>query len=274
MDFVPISLRSANKTPPPGWKKTCYGYFHMEKVTSQKKKERDQKTHKIADPSIKGEGFIEQQIFLNIIKTLKGHVNLIELGAGRGDWCLALAGIVDFNLIDHEITSYKCLAVEAEPTHYEWTKTHFEEQHINAIPVHGAVSDKNGECSFYSVEDPASGYGQAISEKGNLTVPCFTLDYLMNKYKFNEVDILHVDIQGEEYRMLLGATAALLNKKIKYMMIGTHRPEFNEQIERLVKPYGYEVLFSVPCHSGVNSTPFGDANIAVDGMLILKDSNV
>lgn len=271
MPFSHIALRSCERVPPMGWKKTGYGYFQMEKVQSQEKIKRDKESHKASDmPNLKGEGYIEQQIFLNLIKSLKGHVNLFELGAGRGDWCLALAGIVDFNLIDHEITSYRCLAVEAEPVHFEWTKMHFEEQSINAKPIYGAVTSKVGECQFYSVVDPASNYGQSIRDDGNLKVPCYTVDYLMNKYKFDIVDILHSDVQGAEYDMILGATEALKKKAIKYMMIGTHKLGINEQIIDYVKPYGYEFLFSVNVHEGPCDSPFGKALFPVDGLLVLK----
>jgi len=271
MLFSQIDLHSVDRTPPSGWKRTGYGYFQMEKVQSQEKIKRDKESHKAADtPSLKGEGVIERQFFFNILKTLKGHVNLFELGAGRGDWCLALAGIVDFNLIDHEISSYKCLAVEAEPTHFEWTKTHFEEQQINAIPVHGAITSQNGECQFYSMVDPASNYGQSVRPDGNITVPSYTVDYLMNKYGFDTVDIMHVDIQGAEYDMLLGMTATLTQKRIKYMMIGTHRPELNEMIIQYVKKFDYEPLFSVVVNSGPCDTPFGKALFPVDGLLVLS----
>ena len=275
-----IPLRSVDRIPTIGWKKTWYGYFQQEKVISQKKIERDKKSHKaegIITPSVplKGEGYIEQQFFLNILKDLKGHVNMMELGAGRGDWCLAMAGIIDFNLIDTEITSYRCIAVEAEPTHYGWTKEHFEQQGIvNAEAVHGAVSSKNGECKFYSIEDPASTYGQSIREDGNLTVPCYTVDYLIEKYNFDSVGFMHVDIQGAEYDMLLGAIEALKKGTLKYMMIGTHSPEMNEKMIEYIRPFNYEVLFSAPCHSKIVDTPFGRAIFPVDGLLILKNDNI
>jgi FkbM family methyltransferase len=281
MQFSTLNLVSINRQPPPDWKRMWYGYFQMEKVISQEKKRLDTEAHKLPLSNnnlqkeiLKGEDYIEQQFFLNIISSLKGHVTLIELGAGRGDWCLALAGIVDFNLIYHRITSYKCIGVEAEPTHFEWMKTHFEEQRINAIAVQGAIASKNGECKFYSITDPASNYGQAVREDGNLTVSCYTIDYLMNQYSLNGIDILHADVQGSEYDMLLGATGTLKNQTIKYMIIGTHKPGINEQIIEYVKPYNYETLFSINVKEGPCNTPFGKAYFPVDGLLILKSKEI
>ncbi len=275
MQFSHVDFRYVDRTPPAEWKKMWYGYFQMEKVISQEKKAVDKQAHKVTtdDPTLKGEGYIEQQVFLNILKSLKGHVDFFELGAGRGDWCLALAGVVDFNLIDHEITSYKCLGVEAEPTHFEWMKTHFEEQQINAIPIHGAVSLKTGKCSFYSMVDPASDYGQSVRDDGNLTVPCYTVDYLIDKYSFEKIDLMHIDIQGAEYDMFLGMEEAFKNRTVKHMMIGTHRPGMNEDIIEYVKPYGYEALFSVGVRTAVCDSPFGRASFPVDGLLVLKDVN-
>jgi len=287
MNFIKIEQRNIDRSPPTGWKKTWYGYFQMEKVISQEKLKKDKEAHKISDIvrqealhnglgakiDLLDENFLEQQFFLNILKTFKGHVNLFELGAGRGDWCLALAGVTDFNLIDTEITSYKCLAVEAEPSHFEWTKAHFEEQGIKAIPVYGAIASQNGECKFYSIEDPASNYGQSVRSDGNITVPCYTIDYLIDKYKFDKIDLMHVDIQGLEYEMFLGATKALETGAIKYMIIGTHYPEINDKIINYVKYYNYKAIFSAQCYSGTIDTPFGKAILPVDGILVLKYEN-
>lgn len=282
MKFSEIKVRSVDRILPIGWKKTWYGYFQMEKVISDVKKKRDESSHKASDGSkvkestgepLKGEGYLEQQFFLNIMSGLKGHINMVELGAGRGDWCLATAGVVDFRLIDHQIDTYRCLAVEAEPAHYEWTKTHLEEQGINATVEHCAVWSSNGECPFYAKEDPASHYGQSVRDDGNIKVPCYTVDYLMEKHGFDTVDFMHVDVQGAEYEMLLGAKRALENRSIKYMMIGTHRPELNEKLIEFLKPYGYEILFSAPCHSGTHDTPFGKVSLPVDGILLVKDAN-
>lgn len=277
-----IKLKSVDHTPPVGWKKTWYGYFQMEKVISEVKKQRDKVSHKASDRSklknagepLIGEGYLEQQFFLNIIQSLEGRVDMMELGAGRGDWCLATAGVIDFKLVDTQATSYRCLAVEAEPIHYEWTKIHFEEQGLNATAVHGAVWSENGECSFYAKEDPASHYGQSIRPDGNLTVPCYTVDTLMEKHGFDKVDFMHVDIQGAEYEMLKGMKKALENGSIKYMMIGTHRPEMNDRLMGALELYGYEIIFSARCHSNEPvDTPFGKATLPVDGILLVKHAN-
>lgn len=271
MELAHVDYRRVDRMPPPNWKKMWYGYFQMTKVQSKEKIENDKKTHKVSSaPGLKGEGYIELQVFLNLVKSLKGHVNFLELGAGRGDWCMALAGTVDFNLIDHEITSYQCVGVEAEPTHYDWMKTHFEEQEINAISVYGAISPYDGECQFYSVVDPASNYGQSVRDDGNITVPCYTVDTLISKYGLDKVDIMHVDVQGAEYGMFQGMENTLKTGSVKYMIIGTHKPEFNNKIIKCVRPYGYRSLFSVECHGGQCSSPFGDVLFPVDGLLVLE----
>ena len=274
MDFSHIVPRYLKRVPPEGWKNTWYGYFQMEKVISEEKKRRDEKTHKLPQSHqrelIRGESFLEQQVFLNIVNSLEGHVDMFELGAGRGDWCLALAGIIDFGLIDTKATSYRCLAIEAEPSHYEWTKEHFEKQEINAIAVHGALWSSVGECSFYSKENPASNYGQCVRDDGNIKVPSFTVDSLMRKYQFDKLDLIHADIQGAEYEMVLGSIKALEERKVKYWMIGTHLPDLNDRITDFMRPYGYRVLYSVTCASGVHESPFGKISVPVDGLLVLE----
>ena len=65
----------------------------MEKVQSSKSGK-----HSFSDPgSVTGncheEDEIEIQIILNLVNDAPvQHINMIELGAGAGEWCLALAG--------------------------------------------------------------------------------------------------------------------------------------------------------------------------------------
>jgi len=60
----------------------------------------------------------EIDCFLSILAEIKkDSVRMFELGAGYGEWCLALDGVLKHKLIQTQIKSYRCLAIEAEPTH-------------------------------------------------------------------------------------------------------------------------------------------------------------
>jgi FkbM family methyltransferase len=62
------------------------------------------------------------------------------------------------------------IAVEAEPSHFEWISRHLEDNGINAFEqtlVNAAVSDSEGEVRF-QIGDPNHWYGQHISSSTSL----------------------------------------------------------------------------------------------------------
>jgi len=74
-------------------------------------------------------GDLERFAFCAILEEFGGgHMTMFEVGAGRADWTCALAGLVRFKGIRNPPASYRALAVEAQPEHYEWSKQAIEEQ--------------------------------------------------------------------------------------------------------------------------------------------------
>jgi len=231
------------------------GHYMMRKCMSQKKRERDIQH----DSAIRREGKVpetefKRDCFLSILTDIKrNHVNMFELGAGWGRCCLELAGAIDYRVIPLIPRSYRCLAVEADSNHYQWAKEHFETQNINGIVVDGAVSNKNGVCQFIIDPDPASCYGQAVClmigsrklpiiknlyynfiAKKTRTVSMYTVDHLIRAYGFDHIDILHMDVQGAEYKVMLGAAESIKNDLIDYLFIGTHSSKLNDMLKKLL----------------------------------------
>lgn len=250
----------------PGW----YGYWEMKKTLSKKFREFCQKIHNYNKGLIEEE--LEKQCFLSIINEIKDNqIKMFELGAGAGRMSLALAGIVDFNLIPSvKDKTYRCLAVEAEPTHYSWIVEHFRKQNINGEAVHGAISDRSGYVNFDTSLDPASFYGQAVVEGEGYRVKSFTVDELIEKYNFPKVNIIHIDVQGNELKAIFGADKSIKQGLIDYWFIGTHQRYLEEEIIKFTKDF-YDVILHVPQKSGLIKHDFyGWVFIPVDGLLILK----
>ena len=229
MELTRFEINTPSTTPPDpnGWVRYWHGYHQMTKVRSEDKIKKNIEQHTAPEPDLLSERKVEIQVFLNIIKDIKKqHINMFELGAGRGDWCLSLAGVVDHKIIPCRAETYRCLALEGEPTHYQWTREHFQHQKINGVAVHGAISSADGTVKYKAIADPASSYGQGIDpNKGNIEVPCYTIDTLIKKHDFDRVDMIHMDVQGQEYEALLGAEKALAKGLIDYLLIGTHHSE-------------------------------------------------
>lgn len=241
------------------WEQTQFGYYRLACCWSNEKKEifAKQKAEVVANGYM-GEREFEQDCFLSIVSdTKREHMNILELGAGYGAWCLALAGIIDYKVIPTKVKSYYCLGVEGEPTHYRWMEEHFKVQNINAQAVHGAISKEIGHCRF-NAYNPDTWYGQAISFAMNspessmlktnlrglyslflgrtIKIPTFTVDYLAEKFKIDHIDIIHMDVQSAEYDVMLGAAKCIENDMIDYIQIGTHHSRFNDMLKQLLGP--------------------------------------
>ncbi len=264
------------KTLPPereGWIRYWHGYHQMRKVKTEDKRQHDMEDDIVArERGCLSEREVEIQIFLNMLHDMEDDtVQMFELGAGRGDWCLALAGVVDHQIIPLIPKSYRCLALEGEPYHYAWTRQHFEAQKINGVAVHGAISDKNGSIRFRASKAPDESYGQGIDlEKGNIEVPAYTIDTLMEQHGFDHLTCIHMDVQGAELDALKGGEKALREGRIDYLQIGTHGGDpLDEEMIKFLGP-DYEVLFRVPAAVGQVDTFFGPAWFPKDGIMLVR----
>jgi len=275
MQFETFEIVTPQTLPPEpeGWIRYWHGYHQMRKVKSEEKRLLDQQEDQQASESgALSERDVEIQVFLNALKMIQApKIRMFELGAGRGDWCLALAGVVDNKLAPLMATSYQCLAVEGEPSHYQWTREHFEKQNINGQAVHGAVGGADGTVRFRAHKAPDESYGQGIDlQKGNIEVPCFTIDTLMQEHGFEHLELIHMDVQGVEFEALQGARRALEGGRIDMMHIGTHGgDELDDKILDLLGP-SWETLFRVPAAAGLVDTPWGQANFPKDGILLVR----
>ncbi len=274
MQFETFTIATP-ETPAPeseGWIRYWHGLHQLRKVKTDEKRLLDQEEDLVARRAgALTERDVEIQVFRNALGLIDApQITMFELGAGRGDWCLALAGVVQHGLVPLKATSYRCLALEGEPTHYAWTAEHFAKQGLNGVAVHGAVSDRDGTCRFRAHKAPDESYGQGVDEQGNIEVPCYTVDTLMERHGFQELQLIHMDVQGMEYAALLGAQHALKEGRIHMLHIGTHGgDELDEKIIALLGP-AWEVLFRVPASAGLVDTPFGQANFPKDGILLMR----
>jgi FkbM family methyltransferase len=69
--------------------------------------------------------------------------------------------------------------------------------------------------------------GGASNQPANTRVPCFSISTLIQP--FRKVDLIHVDIQGDEYKVISSA-ADVLKEKVKRLVIGTHSRTIELQI--------------------------------------------
>ena len=183
------------------------------------------------------EEYFEWIDLLESVASARNRFTMLELGAGWGRWTArGAAAAAQLGL------PYTLVAVEAEPTHFEWLKENLKDNHVrleNCRLVQAAVTASDGSVGFH-VGDPAECYGQSIG--GPVQVPAVSLETLLAPLDI--VDFIDMDIQGAELEVLLAARESM-QRKVKRVHVGTHSARLHKEIASLFTELGWRwhVLF-------------------------------
>jgi FkbM family methyltransferase len=231
-------------------------------------------------------GFNEEYFeWIDLLKSVvaaRKSYTMIELGAGIGCWAVRAAyALQQYN----RKLPYRLIAVEAEPTHFEWMHQHFTDNGIDPNQhslIHAAVSQAPGEVSFYVGSEsgdvnPGGWYGQELTKDyevdilveeapygkyrirrhasgaKSIYVPAITLVSILDDLQ--QVDLIHVDIQGLELS-IIGSSIDELDAKVKRLHVGTHSREIENGLRQLLTSHGWRCLADYPSAS-VEQTPWG-----------------
>ncbi|AZN38494.1 FkbM family methyltransferase [Paenibacillus albus] len=172
--------------------------------------------------------------FLDIIQSLPEESCMIELGAGWGFYSI---------LMGTRRTRAKLILVEANPKNLEVGKQNMKLNGLesNSVFIHAAITNKDNQTVSFS----ECGYGSSIQEQGEYRVSTITMSQVLNEQQLTQVDILHMDIQGEEFNVLLSMKDLLRNRIIKHVFIGTHSNELHRQCEWLLADMGYTIVLTL-----------------------------
>lgn len=198
--------------------------------------------------------------------TAGDRMTAVELGAGWGPWvsrCYVLAGALGIK--DRHI-----FAVEAEPAHFGYLQTQIAD---NAIPaedctlVQGLIAEKAGVALFPLTETPELSWGlrqigregesledmlitarvePIEGEEGLYRIPKHPHKYAVQQsLSLAEligdtpiVDFLHVDIQGNETKVL-PPSMELLNARFRVIAVGTHSHQIEEDLRACFTENGW-----------------------------------
>jgi FkbM family methyltransferase len=231
------------------------------------------------------EEYFEWIDLLESVVVAKGTYTMIDLGAGYGRWAVRAAFAAR-----HYNPKLRChvIAVEAEPTVYGWLKEHFAHNGLKPrwhTLLHAAVTDQPGKVQFY-IGGPAGGpfdlppdawYGQFLTKDydaaewrpagkycgfkillhksgwRSIRIPGVSLGAILKK--LDRVDLIDLDIEGQELSSLT-SVAAELDTKAKRLHIGTHSKEIEAGLRQLLSAHGWQ------CHAdyslfSTSETPWG-----------------
>lgn len=182
---------------------------------------------------------------------------MVELGAGFGRWLVRAAVAARRARPSIEI---RLVGVEAEPTHYSWMLAHFRDNGIDPAAhrlVNAAVDALDGEVTF-TVGQAEEWYGQAIVDPETqgyelATVRAVSLGRLLAD--LDVVDIVDLDVQGAELRVL-GSAMSKLDDKVKRVHVATHSPQLEDGLLDVFTEHGWTSRWSFGVGKAEN-TPFG-----------------
>lgn len=197
--------------------------------------------------------YLEWIDVLQAVVAAKESFTMLELGAGYGRWIVNAAAAVR----TYSDVPCRLIAVEAEPTHFEWLRAHCADNDVDAELVHAAVAGAPGEVMF-AVGDARSWYGQSIVEEaaerdGSRRVPAVTLSSLLEP--LDRVDLIHMDVQGVEADIVEEARGSL--SAVMRCHIGTHGREQEMRLRSLFGELGWSCLNDFESES-VGRTAWGE----------------
>ncbi len=194
---------------------------------------------------------------------------IFELGAGYGYWLVSAAQA----LRGRPDLAPRLVGVEMEATRYIWMREHLKNNGLDPEAHHlsqAAVSDHVGTSSYRSEGDESGDFGLSLgarsSSRRSVQVKCTKLGPMLDKYP--RVDLLHMDIQGEELRVMEDARSEI-REKVSRLFIGTHSSSLHRRIRKLLLAEGWSIRFDFPGKTG-HRTEFGEI-LFVDGALAAEN---
>jgi len=139
----------------------------------------------------------------------------------------------------HDIKNYQIFAIEPFPPTLEILRKNIKD--IDCKILNEALGDEEGAVSFYSEnEDNVSGQNSVIPHyylNHKIEVKQNTLDNIFQSNNIKHIDFLKLDIEGYEYKALLGAKSILSNQSIDYIQLEYNQTwiEGRGSIEKILK---------------------------------------
>ncbi len=212
-------------------------------------------------PPIDNEDFFEYASCLRAADEARGVFVMMELGAGFGHWLLAGA-----KAAMQRGLPVKLVGVEAEPAHFKMMIDHFRYNGFDPEDhtlLEAAVTDHEGTV-YFAVGDPEAWWGQSIMasedrphwlQEGADVAPVRAITLASLLAPFERVDLVDMDVQGEEYKVLYPARDELTHK-VRRLHIGTHSREVENNIRELLTTRGWRNEYDLPC-SSTSESPYG-----------------
>jgi FkbM family methyltransferase len=235
-------------SPPPGWIVDRLGIRTQWKFVDghwpHTAEQVSQMWQQVPAPEVNGLEYYEWVDLVHAVVGARERFVMVELGAGYGRWAVRAARLLE------ALNPMPCtlVAVEAEPTHFEWLLEHFRDNGLDPTRHHLVCAPvaRSREAVNFLVGQAASCYGQEIVAAHDprddgleaRSMPAVTLADILEPHP--RVDLIDLDIQGAELEVL-SATIDLLDARVKRLQIGTHGRNIERGLRQLFQDHGWQI---------------------------------
>jgi FkbM family methyltransferase len=174
-------------------------------------------------------GGYEPQMQAVIARELDKGNTFYDIGANVGFYSLLGA---------FRVAPGTVFAFEPLPANIEYLQRHLvlnQAQNIQVMKM--AISDEVGTSKFQAEQTGAMG---RIDSAGNLSVNVSTLDALLVSHEISPPHCIKMDIEGQEFRALLGAKMCFEKYRPK-LFLATHGVQVHAQCCHLLCSWKYEI---------------------------------
>ncbi|RXF74469.1 hypothetical protein [Hansschlegelia zhihuaiae] len=197
----------------------------------------------------------------------RDRFTMIELGAGIAPWCVTAA--CGLRALDPK--PLLLVGVEAEPSRFAWMRQHLIDNDLNPdahIQIQAAIlpSDDWKPFALFPRGVPNFGGHRVVTDlarehetSGVTESPHFdpgqdtfslerieavTLEMVLDRLPAGPVDLVHMDIQGIEERVVAAAVGPL-TERVRHLAIGTHSVAIDQGLRELLSGQGWTLHFAL-----------------------------
>lgn len=166
---------------------------------------------------------------------LDSNSQVIELGGFTGVWSKKIIEKFNPNL----------LIVEPVPQFvYELKRQFNNNPKVNI--EESAISTSNKKINLY-VKGSATSETIQVSDR-QISVDCYDINYLISKYNLSKIDLIQVNIECEEYPLIMNWIETGFLKNVKYLQVQFHTfcENYEERYETIfqgLKKIGFEINY-------------------------------
>ena len=166
----------------------------------------------------------EEKAFHEILHEIPAGGSMLELGCNWAYYSMW------FNKVVQKPTN---IMIEPSLAKLEVGKRNFAANNMNGFFANAFVGQSSSKSAKFKDWD-------GIEYKMHRTC----VDDVRERFNLNTIDIVHSDIQGAEYEMLLGASQSIEKGRIRIFVISTHGIDKHKMCLHLLQKSGYNIRCS------------------------------